>query len=245
MQFPGQVRMVNENYGASPLAKRFGVHRYPAVFVNDILIAKPKDFGFFGESGSQGEGRYTPWKDAANHEKFERDLTQMVALILRGESRRVEVEFGRGEPDATEPEVASLPDITLLGLDGESIDRESLTGRPVLVEFWATWCPPCRSTLEWLGELKRTHGTGIEVLALAVESKEEAVRSMAAGLEPSVRWAIAPPEVAVAFGDLTSVPTLFLFDEKGKLSETFYGAPPDLHARVRRAQQSLLGPAGT
>jgi hypothetical protein len=45
-EFGGKVRFVSENYGDSALAKKFGVTRYPAIFVDDVLVAKPKDFGF-------------------------------------------------------------------------------------------------------------------------------------------------------------------------------------------------------
>ena len=48
-----RVTFVNENFGASKLAERFGVQRYPAVFVDDVLIARPRDFGYFGEGGKR------------------------------------------------------------------------------------------------------------------------------------------------------------------------------------------------
>ena len=49
-----------ENYGDSELAKRFGVKRYPAIFVDDVLVATPKDFGWFGTGEGKDEGRYAP-----------------------------------------------------------------------------------------------------------------------------------------------------------------------------------------
>ena len=48
---------MEENYGASELAKRFGVTRYPAVFVDDILVATPNDFGFYGNQAGPHNGR--------------------------------------------------------------------------------------------------------------------------------------------------------------------------------------------
>ena len=48
--FGGQARFVVENYGESELAKRFGVTRYPAIFVDDVLVATPSDFGFYGNA---------------------------------------------------------------------------------------------------------------------------------------------------------------------------------------------------
>jgi thiol-disulfide isomerase/thioredoxin len=108
------------------------------------------------------------------------------------------------------------------------------------VEFWATWCPPCRSTLEWLGELKRKHGDRLAILALAVESPEDQIRSTVSSLSPDLHWAIADAPAAQAFGDITAVPTLFLFDRSGKISRVLYGAPPDLHDQVEKSLDSLL-----
>ena len=82
--FGGKVSFVVENYGESELAKRFGVTRYPAIFVDDVLVATPKDFGFYGRGEGQEGGRYAPLKSAASHDRFRADLTRMVELVLAG-----------------------------------------------------------------------------------------------------------------------------------------------------------------
>ena len=53
--FGGQARFVSENYGDSKLARRFGVTHYPAIFVDDVLVATPSDFGFYGK-GEKEDG---------------------------------------------------------------------------------------------------------------------------------------------------------------------------------------------
>jgi thiol-disulfide isomerase/thioredoxin len=137
--------------------------------------------------------------------------------------------------------IASLPSFTLSDLSGNAIRVADLEDRVVLVEFWATWCPPCRSTLDWLGRLKRAHGDRLAIVALAVESAEDDVRSVVAELEPKLRWAIADAATAQAFGDVTAVPTLFVFDRQGRTAHVSYGAPPDLHEQVEKQIEGLLG----
>ncbi len=134
----------------------------------------------------------------------------------------------------------ALPDFSIAALGGGTLASAGLSGKPVLVEFWATWCPPCRGTLAWLGELERRYGDRLEVVALAVESDPDDVRKVVAGLNLPLHWAMASPDLALKFGDLSAVPTLFLFDAAGETRQIFYGAPPDLHARVELALSRLL-----
>lgn len=223
-----------ENYGESELARRFGVTRYPAIFVDDVLVATPNDFGFYGGGVGKG-GRYAPLKSAASHDRFRADLERMIALVLAG---RTDAARAHAAP-APAADVGGLPAFTLTDLDGRPIGAEDLRGRVVLFEFWATWCPPCQGTLAWLGELKKRHGDRVAVVAAAVESDEAEVRRMAGGLP--LRVAVAPPDVARAFGDLSAVPTLFVFDREGRRAATYYGAPPTLHAEAERLVGSLLG----
>jgi thiol-disulfide isomerase/thioredoxin len=113
-----------------------------------------------------------------------------------------------------------------------------------MVEFWATWCPPCRSTLEWLGDLKKKYGDNIAVVALAVESPEDKIRETVAALNPDLHWAITDAKTAQAFGDITSVPTMFLFDRSGKLARVLYGAPPNLHQQAEQTLNLLMTASG-
>ena len=235
-KYPGRVTFVSENFGASKLAERYGVKGYPAVFVDDVLVAVPRDFGYFGEK--EGTGRYAPWRNADNQAKFKADLTRMIDLILAGKKDVVSREHARTSGDVHE--IAALPKFTLTDLSGHALTADQISGRVVLVEFWATWCPPCRSTLEWLGELKHKYGDNIAILALAVESPEDKIRSTVSSLSPDLHWAIADAPTAAAFGDITSVPTMFLFDRSGKTARVLYGAPPDLHQEAERALDGLM-----
>jgi thiol-disulfide isomerase/thioredoxin len=231
--FKGRARFVVENYGDSKLAKRFGVTEYPAIFVDDVLVATPKDFYNSDETAT---GRYIPFKSAASHEHFRADLSRMIELILAGRK-----DAARGEAAPTKSgAIASLPAIAIKDLDGKPLTRDDLAGRVVLVEMWATWCPPCRGTLGWLGELKKRHGDRLAVVTVAVGSQEADVRKLASELKLPLVWAMATPEIARAFGDVSSVPTLFLFDRTGRTAKVFYGAPPDLHSDAEARLAALF-----
>jgi thiol-disulfide isomerase/thioredoxin len=201
-----------------------------------VLIAAPRDFGYFGEK--DGTGRYAPWRNADNQAKFKNDLTRMIDLILSGKKDVVSRE--RAGTSASMAAIASLPKFTLTDLSGKPLTAEQAAGRVVMVEFWATWCPPCRSTLEWLGDLKKKYGDNVAILAFAVESPEEKVRETVNSLSPDLHWAITDPATAQAFGDITAVPTMFLFDKSGKTATVMYGAPPDLHQQAEKVLDGLI-----
>jgi thiol-disulfide isomerase/thioredoxin len=235
-EFGGEARFVEENYGDSELAKRFGVTRYPAIFVDDVLVATPNDFGFYGKGESESGGRYAPLQTPESHARFRADLSRTIGLILEGRPE----EARREARPAADAGATNLPDFSLTDLEGAPITRQELRGRVVIVDFWAPWCPPCRTTLRWLEGLKRQYGDRLIVLALAVQSDPEKVRAFVGGLGQDLRWAMGTPEAARAFGDVSALPTLLLFDREGRSTATFFGAPPTLHADAEAKIASLM-----
>ncbi|MGH7742948.1 MAG: TlpA family protein disulfide reductase [Candidatus Eiseniibacteriota bacterium] len=233
-EFPGQARFVEENYGESELARRFGVTRYPAIFVNDVLAATPNDFGFYGK-GPAGGGRYAPIREAEGQNRFRSDLEQMIRLLLE----RRENEARAMAAKSPQSGLTSWPNITLHDLDGRPIRAEDLRGRAVVLELWATWCPPCRGTLRWLGEMKQRYGDRLAVVAMAIESDSTEVRTLTRQMNLPFRWVMGTPESVRAFGDVSAVPTLHLFNRSGAFVESYFGAPPDLHPRAEAQLTSL------
>jgi thiol-disulfide isomerase/thioredoxin len=226
-EFPGKARFAVEDFGASPLAERFGVDKYPAIFVDDALVARPEEF--YGWGGPEN-GRYVPWDKLENRKKFQNDLRRMVELRLAG-----------GQPaSAAAPRGASaaraLPAVKLVNLGGKAFTFAGLKGKPVLVELWATWCPPCLSTLSWLKTLDPGTAT---VVAVAVESEPGEVQRLVQQKQLPGEIVMSTQEILDAFGGIQAVPTLFLADKDGKIVRTFYGAPPDLHEEIRRELEKL------
>ena len=233
-EFDGKVKVVVEEYGNSPMATRFGVRRYPVVFVDDVLVARPKDFGFGGAEDTSG-GLYVPWLDPANQRRFKDDLRKAVTRRLAGETvAGLDVaDVATGDDPAEGP--ATVPSLALKDVNGQAIDPALLANRPVVVEMWATWCPPCKTTKGWLNTLQKKHGPRATVIAIAVDSKVEDVQKVAASLKPSYHIVMGTPEVIKAFGAVAAVPKILIFDRAGHRSKVIYGAPPDLHQQIERA----------
>jgi thiol-disulfide isomerase/thioredoxin len=155
----------------------------------------------------------------------------MLQLVLAGDTASARAQAA----SPVEAPVPTLPAFAVTDLDGRPVTAGDLAGKAVLVEFWATWCPPCRGTLAWLGELQRKHAGRLVVVAAAIESDEADVRRIRDELGLDLRVAMGTPEMARAFGDLSALPTLFVFDRDGKTRGSFFGAPPGLHDEVEQA----------
>jgi len=233
-EFSGRVKVVTEEYGNSPTATRFGVRRYPVVFVDDVLVARPKDFGFAGPE-DVGAGRYVPFREAQNQARFKDDLRRFVTRRLKGESV---AGFDPAEVAAAAADgPAMLPALPARDVSGQPIT--DVAERIVLVEMWATWCPPCLATMKWMNEFQKTHGDRVSIVAVAVDSTPDDVRKVLDEIRPTYHVVVGSPALLASLGPVAAVPKLFIFDRTGKRSEVIYGAAPDLHERIRAAVETL------
>jgi thiol-disulfide isomerase/thioredoxin len=216
-------------------------HRDPGALAVHVKHLRPgryagRERGAGVRRQGAGDGRYAPVKSEASHARFRADLARVIALLLAG--RAGEARALAAQPDTGE--VAALPALSLTDLDGRPVGPADLADRVVLVDFWATWCPPCRGTLAWLGRVKEKYGDRVVVLALAVESDEAEVRELASTLDLPLRWAMRTPDLLRAFGDVSAVPTLLVFDQRGQAAGAYYGSTRELHEEADARLAELM-----
>ncbi len=221
------VRFAVQDSGASPLAERFGIDKYPAVFVDDALVARPEDFYAWG---GPADGKYVPWSSLPNRRKFQTDLQKMIDIRLAGGDVTSLV------PRKSVDKIRSLPTMEMVDLAGKRFTFASLQGKPVLVEFWATWCPFCIDTLSWM---KSMDPEKVNVVSVVVESYRKDVDALIAKLQPRGMVVDGKPDLRSAFDGPPAFPTLILADKDGKIVRTFYGAPKNLHQDIEQELEIL------
>lgn len=116
------------------------------------------------------------------------------------------------------------PDFKAKDLNGSDINLESLRGKVVLLNFWATWCGPCRAELPALVQLQSTYKERLQIIGMAVDVEDEnELRSVVK--EESINYpvVITTPEVRMAYGGITALPTVFVVNPEGKVVQKHVG----------------------
>jgi thiol-disulfide isomerase/thioredoxin len=132
------------------------------------------------------------------------------------------------------------PAFQLKDLDGKDLNLESSKGKVVLLNFWATWCGPCREEIPGLIALQRRYKDQLQIIGLVVdEDDDKEVRKIAAADEINYPVALADPNTRVAYGGISALPTVFVIDTEGRVVQKHVGLfnPALYDAEVR----ALLG----
>lgn len=141
------------------------------------------------------------------------------------------------------PEVA--PDFLLASLDGKPVSLAGARGKVILLNFWATWCGPCRAETADLIELQNKYKDSLQIIGLAVDVDDTSeVQSFVESSGINYPVAVAPIEVRMQYGGITALPTSFLIDPEGRIVQKHVGlSNPVLYELEIRALLHLAIPA--
>ena len=130
---------------------------------------------------------------------------------------------------ASEP----APDFTLEALAGEPVTLSKLRGKPVLVDFWATWCGPCEATIPVLVAFHRKYAARVHVLGVSVDWDRDAVAPFVERHAMSYPVLFGDESLALDYG-APGFPTLFVVDAAGRIAEAHVGVMtlPELEASI-------------
>ncbi|HWY27178.1 MAG TPA: TlpA disulfide reductase family protein [Candidatus Angelobacter sp.] len=156
-----------------------------------------------------------------------------------------------GRPTNAGKELPNEPDVTFKDLQGKDVPLASFKGKVVVVNFWATWCEPCRVEIPWMIDFQQKFGDkGFTLLGVAMDEEGKSV------VEPFVQKTqfdvdghnmtmnypivLGNDDLAAKFGGLIGLPTSVVISRDGKVAKRFIGLVS--HDQLEKTIQSLLNP---
>ena len=144
----------------------------------------------------------------------------------------------------------AAPDVTFKDLDGKDVSLASLKGKVVVVNFWATWCDPCREEIPWLIEFQQKYADkGFTILGVAMDEEGKPTVQPFVQTTPfnvnghpttmNYPIVLGTDELADKFGGLLGMPTSFVISRDGKIEKKYIGLVN--REALQKDIESLLG----
>lgn len=136
---------------------------------------------------------------------------------------------------------APAPAWTLKDVDGKAVSSDQFKGKVVILDFWATWCPPCRAEIPGYVALQKKYGAdGLVIIGISKDEegprRADAIRRFVASFGINYTIVVSNDDLENALGGIEAIPTTFIIDRSGKIVNKKVGAEP-----TEQYEKELLG----
>lgn len=133
------------------------------------------------------------------------------------------------------------PQVSLPDQSGKTVSLASMRGRVVLVDIWASWCPPCKAAFPAYEDLFQEYGArGFDVLAVNVDAKRNAADEFLSGRSFQMHVVFDPKGETPAAFNLRGMPTSYLIDKRGSIRFVHEGFTDKLLAQYKHEIEQLI-----
>ncbi len=150
-----------------------------------------------------------------------------VALALAAAAAIYSVRHNRGSGAATSGATNHIlaPDFTLPQLDGQMLRLSTYRGKVVLLDFWATWCDPCREEIPHFVELQKKYGDrGLQIIGISMDDGPEPVRPFSQQFHMNYPVVMGTAKTGELYGGILGLPISFLIARDGRIHAKHIGA---------------------
>jgi thiol-disulfide isomerase/thioredoxin len=138
----------------------------------------------------------------------------------------------------------TAPNLKAKDLNGKELSLEAYRGKVVLLNFWATWCGPCRAEIPSLIRIQEAYKDRLQIIGMDVDDDEEQLRAFVKDQGINYPVAITPVAVRLAYGGIAALPTMFVINQDNKVVQKHVGLfNPALYEIEARALLEMPVPA--
>lgn len=143
--------------------------------------------------------------------------------------------------DASKSKKPLAPDFALPSIEGKIVTLSQLRGKVVLLDFWATWCAPCRMAIPHLNNLYRAHRErDLEIIGLSLDKgSPEMLKRFSVGMAIEYTIVMADDKVVKDYG-ISPIPTTYLIDRNGSITNKWVGFSQNLMSTISAETERLL-----
>lgn len=125
-----------------------------------------------------------------------------------------------------DPSAPMAPAWTLKDVEGNEVTSAQFKGKVVVLDFWATWCPPCRREIPGYIALQKKYGDqGLAIIGVSLDQAgPSVVKKFAAENKMNYTLVMGDDKIVAAFGGVEGIPTTFLIDRDGRIRDRKVGA---------------------
>ena len=133
------------------------------------------------------------------------------------------------------------PDFSLPDLTGQSLNLSSYRGKVVLLDFWATWCDPCREEIPHIVELQNKYGDqGLQIIGVSMDDGPEPVRDFYQSFKMNYPVVMGNAKMGELYGGVLGLPITFLIGRDDRICSKHVGAA-DISSLDREIKAQLRG----
>lgn len=119
----------------------------------------------------------------------------------------------------------TAPDFTVTGIDGKKFSLSDYRGKVILLDFWATWCTPCRAEIPHFVEMQKQLGPqGFQVIGISMDDEAKPVKAFYEQYGINYPVAVGDDKLAESFGGVLGLPVNFVIDREGRIDSKHLGA---------------------
>ena len=153
-------------------------------------------------------------------------LVSMIALTgFAFNCNQIEAKNSDGDIVTINKDSDKAPDFALKSVDGKIVKLSDYKGKIIIIDFWATWCPPCRRGIPDLVEIQKEYKKDLVVIGISLDAAKTIKDVPGFIKEYGINYPIVygDQQVTIDYGGIRSIPTSFVIDQKGNVVDSNVG----------------------